>query len=288
MSPLTLAAPAKLNLYLYLTGKRADGYHELESFIAFTELADTLTIRPAELLSLTVDGEFAEMAGAIDDNLVMKAARMLAAKASTPVGAKLTLTKNIPVGGGLGGGSSDAAAALRGLNRFWKLNLSQRDLQYLAASLGADVPMCLHPIPAIAEGVGEKLIPLLPPPPPCSVLLVYPRAPLLTKRVFAQARLGDPAPPWTPDMKSAERFIASLASTSNHLQRPAIAVDSRVAEVLLALETLLPKPDLVRMTGSGACCFGLYANAQEAARGKAAIAHQHPHWWVTLTQLKQL
>lgn len=287
MRTMTLEAPAKLNLYLYLTGKREDGYHELESLVAFTELSDRLTIAPAESLSLEVEGEFASHVGDVDSNLVMKAARLLASKAKSPVGAALQLTKNIPVGAGLGGGSADAAATLRGLNRFWKLNISQQDLHYLATRLGADVAMCLHSAPAIARGIGDVLTPVFPVPPSCSVLLVHPGVPLLTKNVFAKARLGDPAPPWRPQMKTTKAFIESLALTSNHLQRPAIAVDSRVAEVLIALETLQPAADLVRMSGSGACCFGLYSDPTAAARAHTAISKTYPNWWVALTQLKR-
>ncbi len=285
---VTLSAPAKLNLYLYLTGKRADGYHELESLVVFTELADTLTITQSDTLSLRVEGEFAEASGAPEQNLVMKAARMLAAKTGTKQGAALTLTKRLPVGGGLGGGSADAAAALRGLNRFWGLNLSRQDVQYIASTLGADVPMCLDSTPAIARGVGEALTPVLPPPPVVQVLLVHPRVPLLTKHVFARARLNDPAPVWKSEMRSVEGFINSLAPTRNHLQRPAIAVDSRVAEVLITLETLQPAPALVRMSGSGACCFGLYTSADAAERAAKILKHQHPNWWVALTKTKAM
>jgi 4-diphosphocytidyl-2-C-methyl-D-erythritol kinase len=281
MASLTLEAPAKLNLYLYLTGKRPDGYHLLESLVVFTDLTDRLTITPSDTLSLSVEGEFAEAVGDASSNLVIKAARSLAARSAKNLpGAALHLEKNIPVGAGLGGGSSDAAAALRGLNRFWGLNLSQRDLQYIATSLGADVAMCLNPIPGIMRGIGDEIAPLLPPPPSCWAVLVHPRVPLLTRDVYARARLGDAAPIWRPDMLTASAFIRSLQPTRNHLQRPAIAVDARVAEVLLTLETLQPAPDLVRMSGSGACCFGLFAYADAGKRAEETLARQHPQWWV--------
>jgi 4-diphosphocytidyl-2-C-methyl-D-erythritol kinase len=286
MPATVLQAPAKLNLYLYLTGKRDDGYHLLESLVVFTELADIVEIEPSPALSLQVQGEFADSSGAVEDNLVLRAARALAAKAGVNHGARLTLTKNIPVGAGLGGGSADAAAVLRGLNRFWDLNISQQDLRWIATTLGADVAMCLDSMPAIARGVGDVLTPLLPPPPKLNVLLVHPRVPLLTKDVYKASRLGDPAPAWKPKSMKPKDFIASLQETRNHLQRPAIAVDSRVAEVLLALETLQPTPDLVRMSGSGACCFGLYAEAQHAQQAHQRISKQYPHWWVALTTLR--
>lgn len=286
MPATVLEAPAKLNLYLYLTGKRDDGYHLLESLVVFTELADTLEIEASDALSLQVQGEFADSSGSVDDNLVLRAARALAAKAGVNQGARLTLTKNIPVGAGLGGGSADAAAALRGLNRFWELNISQQDLQWIATTLGADVAMCLDSMPAIARGVGDTLTPLLPPPPKLHVLLVHPRVPLLTKDVYKASRLGDPAPEWKPKSMKPKDFILSLRETRNHLQRPAIAVDSRVAEVLLALETLQPPPDLVRMSGSGACCFGLYIDKKAAKLAHDRITRQQPHWWSALTALR--
>jgi 4-diphosphocytidyl-2-C-methyl-D-erythritol kinase len=286
MQPILLQAPAKINLYLYLTGKRADGYHLLESLVVFTELADTLEIATSDALSLQVQGEFADSSGTMEDNLVLRAARALVAKTGVKQGAQLRLTKNIPVGAGLGGGSADAAAALRGLNRFWNLNISQQDLQWIASTLGADVAMCLDSMPAIARGIGDELMPLMPPPPKLHVLLVHPRVPLLTKDVYAASRLGDPAPEWSHKSMKPKDFIESLRITCNHLQRPAIAVDSRVAEVLLALETLIPAANLVRMSGSGACCFALYADKEAATRAHSAIAKQHPQWWTALTTLR--
>lgn len=284
---MQLRASAKLNLYLHLTAKRDDGYHELDSLVVFTELADELSVAPADALSLTVSGEFAGSAGQVDTNLVLRAARALAAKAPTKLGAAITLTKNIPVGAGLGGGSADAAATLRGLNQFWNLGLSQQDLRYIGKTIGADVAMCLDSMPAIARGIGDELTPVLPPPPAMHALLVHPRVPLLTKDVYAAARLGDPAVEWTaPKTGDAATFIASLSETRNHLQRPAIACNSLVAQVLLALETLQPAPDFVRMSGSGACCFALYADGEVAKRAHDNLVHQHPEWWVALTRVK--
>lgn len=286
MLPFTLRAPAKLNLFLHIEGRLANGYHAVESLVAFTELADTLRIAAADTLSLESDGAFADAAGAAENNLVLKAARALQAHTGYGGGAKLSLTKNIPVGAGLGGGSADAAAALHGLNHGWGLNLSLAELQALALPLGADVPMCLAGVPAFARGIGEVLTPLAAPLPPLSVLLVHPRVPLLTAEVYAAfARLPPPrAARWPGDsIAEAAELLAALRRTRNHLQPAAIAVSPHVAEVLLALETLHPAPDLVRMTGSGACCFALYADAAHATAAHAQMLRDYPAWWVCLS-----
>jgi 4-diphosphocytidyl-2-C-methyl-D-erythritol kinase len=285
MAAIALRARAKLNLYLHILSRRADGYHTMESLVAFTDLADVLTIAPADSVTLIVEGEFADQSGNHEENLVIKAARALQEKTSVQSGARLTLTKNIPVGAGLGGGSADAAAALRGLNRFWELNLSQRELRELAASLGADVPMCLDSVPSIARGIGEELTPLLQPLPQLYAVLVHPRTPLLTKDVYAAFEQSAQAFSWSAHFTDAASFVASLNPTRNQLQQAAIRVDSNVAEVLLALETLQPAPDLVRMTGSGACCFALYSNKAQAEKATHEIKRHYPDWWVHCTSI---
>lgn len=284
MNALTLNAPAKLNLYLHLMGRRADGYHLLESLVVFTDLADTLILEAADELSLTLDGPFASAAGETSDNLVLKAARALLYHTQTRHGARMMLAKNIPVGAGLGGGSADAAAALRGLNTLWGLGLSDETLARIGLALGADVPLCLAGKPTIMGGIGEELTPLNASLPPLTALLVYPNAPLATRAVYeACAKLPMPtAAPWQPMMTDARSFLASLAPTRNHLQQAAVGLNVEVAEVLLALETLVVKPDFVRMTGSGACCFALYANAADARVAHAQIAREHPHWFSCL------
>ncbi len=281
MNALTLNAPAKLNLYLHLMGRRADGYHLLESLVVFTDLADELILDAADELSLTLDGPFASAAGATEHNLVLKAARALLRHTHTRHGAYITLTKNIPVGAGLGGGSADAAAALRGLNTLWGLGLSDDVLAGIGLTLGADVPLCLAGKPAIMRGIGEELAPLEAPLPMLTALLVYPNTPLATRAVYeASAKLPiSTTAPWHPMMGDAQSFLASLAPTRNHLQQAAIGLNVEVAEVLLALETLVATPDFVRMTGSGACCFALYANAADAQAAHAQIAREHPNWF---------
>lgn len=284
MPMLVERAPAKLNLYLHVQGRRADGYHALESLVAFADLADVLRVEPAAQLTLTLDGAFADHAGATEQNLVLKAARALQAATDTRHGAALTLTKNIPVGAGLGGGSADAAAALRLLNRFWNLNLPHARLHAIALTLGADVPMCLDSRPAIARGIGEDLTPLPDALPVLYAVLIHPRTPLLTAEVFGALHVSA-LPKTAAVMAENQDFWAFLATTRNDLQRAAISVRAEVAEVLLALEAALPPPQLVRMTGSGACCFGLYSEPSAAEKSAHALRQQHPKWWVEVTMI---
>lgn len=280
----THIAPAKLNLFLQVTGRRADGYHLLRSLVVFTHLADTLVVTPDDQLKLDVVGEFAAPAGNTDDNLVLRAAKLLQRHTQTHEGAHLTLTKHIPVGAGLGGGSADAAAALRALNHVWRLKLSEDALLALAPELGADVAMCLYNTPLIAEGIGEIITPLPSALPSLYTVLVYPHAALASKDVYnslaADGEAMRAVPPYSLS-SSVEEIVPSLAAKSrNDLQSAAIRLLPVVAEVLLAMETALPAPALVRMTGSGSCCFALFYEENNAQRYAAVLAQQYPHWWI--------
>ena len=281
---LSQAAHAKLNLALHLTGKRADGYHLLESLVVFTELADQLSAEKADGLSLQVTGEFAEEAGDLENNLVLRAARLLQAETGYTGGVALRLEKNIPVGGGLGGGSSDAAATLRVLNDLWQLGLGEAQLMKLAARLGADVAVCVPSKPAIMRGIGEIVTLLTQPVPPLHAVLAHPRVPLLTAQVYAMVdalrggAIGEPP---------QNGWLDAVQAMRNDLQRPAIAATPIVAEMLLAMETASPVPLLVRMTGSGACCFALFGDADRAARHAAQLRVQYPHCWVCVTGLRR-
>lgn len=286
MHAVTRVAPAKLNLYLHIEGRRADGYHRLESLVAFTQLGDSITVEPAHELSLEVMGEFADACGVPEHNLVRKAARALMAHSGQEYGARITLHKNIPVGAGLGGGSADAAAALLALNACWQLHYDMPMLQRIGQPLGADVPMCLLGTPAIARGIGDELSPLTQPLPLLFVLLVHPRVPLLTKAVYAayDAKTAIPAPAWLADT-GTDAMLDALRARRNHLQPAAIACEPLVAELLLALETLVPAPALVRMSGSGASCFALYHDEQAATLAHKALARDYPAWWHCVTAL---
>jgi 4-diphosphocytidyl-2-C-methyl-D-erythritol kinase len=266
-------APAKLNLILHVTGRRADGYHTLESLVTFLDLADRLRVEPCALLTLETSGPFAAGAGAAEDNLMLKAARLLAGEAGTAQGAALRLDKQIPAGAGLGGASADAAAALRLLNDFWQCGLDRSALARLALQLGADVPMCLDSRPVIARGIGELLEPVALP--QLHLVLVYPNRPLATAQVYAALKRKEPAP-----HAAIEDYLAG----SNDLQRAAIALMPEIAEMLLALETAPVTPQAARMSGSGSCCFAIMENADEAKLLAAHLARQYPGWWVKVAK----
>jgi 4-diphosphocytidyl-2-C-methyl-D-erythritol kinase len=268
-------AQAKVNLWLSVVGCRDDGYHLLHSLIAFADLGDTLEIAPAENFTLAIDGLGAERLSVEADNLVLKAARLLATETGIKAGAAFRLMKRIPMAAGLGGGSADAAAALRGLCRLWRLDLPATHVAALAARLGADVPMCLQQHPCIAGGIGEKLDPA-PDLPGCGLLLVNPGVPLSTPGVFA-ARRGDfsrvqpVARPW-PDLAS---LVAALAARGNDLTEAAVSRQPVVGEVLVALR----RTSGVRyaaMSGSGATCFALYDTAVDAERATTELPAS---WW---------
>lgn len=278
MRAITQRAPAKLNLFLHMLAKRPDGYHALESLVVFTSLSDRLTLEPAESLSLTVEGEFAGYAGAGEKNLVLKAARALQLATKCNKGAALRLDKSIPVGAGLGGGSADAAAALRGLNALWELGLGVAELRALAKPLGADVAMCVDPKPALVRGIGDIIEPLTQPLPAMAALLVHPGTPLLTSEVYGNVRAGNFSPPLAPTARLWD--WQSIGLCRNDLQAPAIAVSPVVAEVLLVLETMQPAPNLVRMSGSGACCFALYDTLEKAERSANYLHESYNNWWI--------
>ena len=279
-----VGAPAKLNLYLHVTGRRADGYHELDSLVTFTALADTLEIGPAESLRLSVTGPFADALDA-GDNLAARAATALAEKLGRPTNVRITLDKRIPVAAGLGGGSADAAAVLRGLARLWRLGAEHAgDLQETALGLGADVPVCLDSRAAHMAGIGEALS--APPPlPPCAVLLINPGVPVPTGPVFA-ARRG----PFTAASRieeapqNAAALAALLRSRRNDLEQPALAQVPEIGRVLARLAAA-PGCLLARMSGSGGTCFGLFEDEAAAAGAAGAIARDYPAWWVQPTRL---
>ena len=270
-----MQARAKVNLWLSVVGRRADGYHLLHSLVAFCDLADSLEVSAADRLTLAVDGPQASSLAAEPDNLVLKAAHLLAERAGIVPRAALRLTKRIPVAAGLGGGSADAAAALQALSAFWRLGLPAADLRDLSARLGADVPMCLFGRPAIASGVGEQLqaAPALP---SCAILLVNPGVALPTAEVFAR-RTGDyatvlPVVAAWPDLAT---FVHDLARRGNDLTRAALSLQPSIADVLAHLE----RAQGVRhaaMTGSGATCFALFDDLPTAERAAEKVP---AGWW---------
>lgn len=260
-------APAKVNLCLHVTGRRADGYHLLDSLVVFADAGDTVAARPAESWSLTVDGPFAAgLSG--DDNLVLRAARMTAGPA-----AALRLTKRLPVASGIGGGSADAAATFRALAA-----MDGRPVPPGTEALGADVPVCLAGRPTRMSGIGERLI-SVPDLPAAHLVLVNPGRPLSTPNVFTALTCTDNGPlPALRVWRDTADLAAWLATTRNDLEAPARMLEPAVGAALSRIAAT-PGCLLARMSGSGATCFGLYASAPEARAAAAALAH--PGWWVT-------
>jgi 4-diphosphocytidyl-2-C-methyl-D-erythritol kinase len=263
-----------------VTGRRADGYHLLDSLIAFADIGDRVTATPAADLSLTVTGpEAVALAGLGEDNLVLRAARRLAEHCRITPCAALTLEKRLPLASGIGGGSSDAAAALRALAALWQEPLDGQVAIELAASLGADVPACLARHPVWVSGIGERLDPA-PELPPLGIVLANPRRELPTAAVF-RARSGDFASADRPRLTSPgpAALIAALGRCRNDLTAPALGLMPEIGEILARLAALA-EARLVRMSGSGATCFALFTDGGAARRAAAALRAQEPRWWI--------
>jgi 4-diphosphocytidyl-2-C-methyl-D-erythritol kinase len=266
---ITAKAAAKINLFLHVGERRDDGFHPLQSLAVFADAGDMLEFHPAEELSLSVRGPFAgSLPGEDDDNLILKAARALNATA------RIVLTKNLPVASGIGGGSADAAATLRALGQG-----GERHLLELDASLGSDVPVCLLSKPAWMEGRGEILTPIAQVP-RLPMLLVNPGVAVPTAAVFRAltSRRGTAmAIPKTID-------LAFLRAAGNDLEAPALAIQPVIADVLGEIDAQ-PGSLLVRMSGSGATCFGLFDKPERVNAAARKIALAHPNWWVCATRV---
>ena len=282
---LTERAPAKINLTLRVIGRRADGYHELESLVAFADLADTLTLALDDAAGLDVGGPFAAASGEPDDNLVLKALAALRAQIPGLQAGRFHLDKHIPVAAGVGGGSADAAAALRLLARANGMALDDARLMTAALRVGADVPVCLASRACVMTGVGERLSPPLDLP-PCVAVLVNPRVPLATRDVFAAyGRAAAPASAQASGRSLSEvpsqpfALVEFLNRNGNDLTDAAIACAPIVADVLAALRAL-PGLQLARMSGSGATCFALFESPAQAAAAASRLSASHGAWWV--------
>jgi 4-diphosphocytidyl-2-C-methyl-D-erythritol kinase len=292
-SDLVESALAKVNLTLRVLGRRADGYHDIESLVAFADIADRLALTPGDALTLTVDGPSAAQSGAQADNLVLKAARALGARVPDLRVGAFRLEKNLPVAAGLGGGSADAAAALRLLARANKLAPDDPRLSDAARATGADVPVCLDSRPRLMRGIGDLLSAPLPLP-QLPALLVNPGVTLPTKLVFAGWR---PSASAAPASTSAADFAAALAKMDNErqlfdwlsretndLEAPAIALAPVIVEVLASLRAAAGCR-LARMSGSGATCLALFASAAETAAAAENLRAQFAHGWISETML---
>lgn len=286
LAPLTGLARAKINLFLRVLGQRDDGYHRLDSLVGFAEIGDRLTVEAAPDLALTVSGPFAAALRATppDQNLVLRAADALRAAAGrSDLGAALHLEKHLPIASGIGGGSADAAAALRLLVKLWGLDAESLPLAKIAARLGADVPMCLLGHSARVGGVGELLTPLRLPRVP--VVLVNPGVPIETKAAFGK-RIGDYSLPLVtlPDLATASAMADLVQRGGNDLLRPALAIAPVIGDVLKALRGT-PQCLAAALSGSGATCFGLFPTRDARTEAAARIKTAHPDWWVAGTWL---
>jgi len=270
----TALARAKVNLSLHVTGQRADGYHLLDSLVVFADLGDVITCDPAKALTLTLTGPESHGLTAAEDNLVLRAARALDA----PFGAAITLDKRLPVASGIGGGSADAAATLLALSRLWGLALPSAEK---VLALGADVPVCLAGHAARMQGVGERVSPLPHALPPAHLVLINPRVQVSTPVVFRGLARKDnaPMPADLPRMPSVAELAAFLATQRNDLEAPALVAEPVIGLAKAALGAQAGC-HLARMSGSGATCFGLFADALTAGAAAGAIRAAHPTWWV--------
>jgi 4-diphosphocytidyl-2-C-methyl-D-erythritol kinase len=277
-------APAKINLTLHVLGRRADGYHEIESLVAFAGVGDALTFAPGGALALAVAGPTASAAGDVADNLVLKAARALAERVAGLGLGRFALSKRLPVAAGLGGGSADAAAALRLLARANGIALGDPRLEQAARATGADVPVCLDPRVRRMRGIGDILsepleLPRLP------AVLVNPGVAVATRDVFAALTLpsGGGAAPGVP-VPAPPALLEEIADGRNDLEAPAIELEPAIADVLAVLRKL-PGCRLARMSGSGATCFGLFDATRNATAAARTLRVGYPAWWVRATVL---
>ena len=292
-APLKARAPAKVNLTLHVLGRRADGYHELESLVAFAGASDHLAFTPGDALSLTVEGATAGQAGPVEKNLVIKAVRALDERRPGLKLGAFRLIKNLPAAAGIGGGSSDAAAALRLVAEANNLTRREAEVRGAAAATGADIPVCLDPQARMMRGAGEQVggpIPL----PPLFAVLVNPRVAVATSDVFSAlalqpgdqlARRPHPVIGAGSETHRAGALLALLRRCRNDLEAPAIAIAPVIGEALTLLRRM-QTCRLARMSGSGATVFGLYDDCRAAASAARIVRAAHPDWWVKPTMLR--
>lgn len=284
LQAVEITARAKINLYLHVIARRPDGYHELDSLVVFAAFGDRLTFLPAEELILECAGPFGKALELADDNLVLKAARLLQSRFAVEHGARIRIEKHLPLAAGLGGGSADAAAALLGMTRLWNLVGGVRELALIAPELGADVAVCLTGRPSFLGGVGERVT-LAPPVPELGLVLANPGVPLPTAAVFAgrQGAFSRPAR-WSGPVDDADALIGLLQGRRNDLTGPASRLVPEIGAVLASLGEL-PGVLLARMSGSGATCFGLTRTTREAEHAAQTLRGRQPGWWVIASKL---
>lgn len=277
---MKILAPAKLNLFLHITGRRPDGYHLLQSLFVFTAFGDDIVIEPTNELTLTIDGDFYKTLSSepIEKNLVYRAAELLRKKFHISKGARIHITKNIPVGAGLGGGSSDAAAVLKGLNILWDLQLSTEALCEIGLSLGADVPSCIVAKPTIISGIGEIIQPTTLPFTSSWVLLVNPNKPLSTQKVFQEYKKNNN--PFSVVMDNTH----DTKQYHNDLEPVAIHLLPEIQEILDQLSNQ-PGCIMARMSGSGPTCFALFMDSLPAEQAEKKLRMRFPTYWTQLSTI---
>lgn len=281
---LTEHAPAKINLTLRVLRRRADGYHDLDSLVAFADLADTVRFIPGDTFSLRVSGPCADDCGDPSVNLILKAADALAAKMPGLTRGAFDLDKQLPVAAGLGGGSSDAAAALRLLARANGMAVNDPRIVAAAEGVGADVPVCLDPVARVMRGIGHDLGP----PaglPPLPALLVNPGVAVATAAVFRALAVPADRLPASSSPPAAQALRDWLRAQGNDLETPARGIAPVIGTVLDALRAQ-PGADVVRMSGSGATCFALFPDIAMAGAAEAALSTAQPQWWVRAVTLR--
>ncbi len=278
---ISVAAPAKINLALHVVGRRADGYHLIETLAVFTRFGDRLSVEAAETDLFEVTGPFAAAIPSDGSNLVIRARDFLRERFDLPP-VRIVLEKNLPAASGIGGGSSDAAAALKALAELCGLELSERELRDLGLALGADLPMCLAARPLLARGIGDELT-VLPDFPAVGLVLVNPGVAVSTAEVFSSlaSRENEKLPP-LPSRIDFHSLRNWLEITRNDLQAPARELAPEIGAALAALDKA--NSGFSRMSGSGATCFGLFETGNVAKRAAAAIRARHPDWFVAATR----
>ena len=284
---MRIKAPAKLNLTLHVTGRRADGYHLLNSLMVLTDIEDVIEIQPSPALQFHMTGQTsAALAHEHDDNIVIKAAKLVAEAAGVSPDIAISLEKNIPVGAGLGGGSADAGAMLRLLKAYWQPDISESKWLEIALKLGADVPFCYHNQAALIEGIGEKITDV-PKINAVWAVLINPCKPLSTQQVFAHGIEKFTSPNTIPPLnwQNKAEFIAYLNSTKNDLEASAIGLMPEISKILDVLKQQ-DKLLLARMSGSGATCYGLFDDLEAAKEAEKKIKAANSDWWVKLTALR--
>lgn len=284
-------SPAKINLFLHTNGKRPNGYHELESLVCFTEWGDDLTVESASKNDLELSGDFLDrLPMNHQQNMLFKAMEALRPYAKNPAMLQLTLHKRIPIGGGIGGGSSNAGTLIQMLQEIWDIDISEADLRSVCVSLGADVPVCYAQKPSYFSGIGERLEHLQKALPECYLVLVNPGESVLTKDIFVLRKEYS----WTPSLshfplvfKDFDTLIAFLHHTSNDLQP---IVEARLPVMKAICHALSDQPGcrLARMSGTGGTCFGIFAHRGEAEMAEKQLQKDHPQWWVVSSAIRRI